>query len=324
MIPSPSAHFGILYHNRLNMFQGLTRDEIAKDERRAHLAKYFGEELPQIHIVDVGALWLGEEPYDPLVNAGLARIVGFEPIAAECEALNLKFSSQGLYLPYAIGDGAKRCFHRCAHSMTSSLYEPDLGYMGLYHNLPHFCEIEDTWEVQTVRLDDIKEAANADYLKIDVQGAELDVLRGAEKQLQTITFVHVEVEFVPIYRGQPLFADIDQFLRAHAFSFHRFANIEGRVLTTIDASHDTEAERRQMLWADAVYVRDLRSWRDLSSDGLLRLAVILHELYGSFDFAAKALQIRDERDGGDSYGTYLRQLGLQTGVAGPKPIPGSL
>ena len=195
--------------------------------------------------------------------------------------------------------------------MTSSLYAPDMEYMGLYHNLPHFCGVEDTWDVQTVQLDDIKEAFDADYLKIDVQGAELDVLRGAERQLQTITVVHVEVEFVPIYRGQPLFADIDQFLRAHGFLFHRFANIEGRALTTVDEAHDTELERRQMLWADAVYVRDLRSWKDLSSETLFKLALMLHALYDSFDFAAKALQLRDERDGTDSHRTYLRQLGLQ-------------
>jgi len=293
------------------MRQDATRDEIGEIERRERLIKCFGEELPQIHVVDVGALWLGEEPYDALVKAGVARIVGFEPIAPECEALNLKFSPHGLYLPYAVGDGTKRRFHRCAYSMTSSLYEPDMEYMGLYHNLPHFCEIEDTWDVQTVRLDDIKEADGADYLKIDVQGAELDVLRGAERLLRTVTVVHVEVEFVPIYRGQPLFADVDRFLRAHGFLFHRFANIEGRTLKTVDVGHDTEAERRQMLWADAVYVRDIAAWKDLSSESLLKLALIFHELYHSFDFAAKALQLRDERDGKDSRGLYLRQLGLQ-------------
>ncbi|HYL36122.1 MAG TPA: FkbM family methyltransferase [Bryobacteraceae bacterium] len=186
------------------MTREATRGDVVKGLRQLpSLVECFGEQLPQVKIVDVGALWLGEEPYDALVKAGLARVVGFEPVAAECEALNLRFRLHGLYLPYAIGDGTERRFHRCTYSMTSSLYEPDLEYMGLYHNLPDFCEPQDVWNVQTVRLDDIREADHADYLKIDVQGAELDVLRGAENALQTVLVVHTEVEFVPIYRGQP-------------------------------------------------------------------------------------------------------------------------
>lgn len=66
--------------------------------------------------------------------------------------------------------------------------------MGLYHNLPHFCQVEATWELQTVSLDDVKEAHGADYLKLDVQAAELDVLRGAEKVLESVLAIQAEVE----------------------------------------------------------------------------------------------------------------------------------
>ena len=260
--------------------------------------------------MDVGALYLGDEVYDPLVRTGLACVVGFEPIATECETLNQKFGPRNLYLPYAIADGTKRRFHRCESAMTSSLYEPDLGQMGLYHNLPHFCEVKEVWEVQTVRLDDVPEARNADYLKIDVQGAELDVLRGSEELLRSVSIIQAEVEFVPIYRGQPLFADVDQFLRAHGFSFHLFGHTEGRVLQVVPSSHDTERERRQLLWADAVYIRDVSFWNEMSNESLLKLAVILHELHGSFDFAAKLLQIIDGRTGRDSGRAYLSALGM--------------
>lgn len=261
-------------------------------------------------MVDIGALWAGEESYHPLLRLGHTRVVGFEPIAEACEELNLRFGPSNVYLPYAIGNGTLQKFHICNVFNTSSLYEPDHECMGSYHNLPDFCRVEALQDVQTVRLDDVREAQGADFLKLDVQGAELDVLRGAERSLESIVAIQTEVEFVPIYKDQPLFADIDQFLRQRGFMFHRFVNVEGRVLKTLHAKHDTPAQRGQVLWADAVYIRKISLWKDLPADRLIKLAVILHELYASFDFCASLLQIHDQKTGSRYYRDYLAALRL--------------
>lgn len=51
--------------------------------------------VPVINIVDVGAMFAGDgvEPYSALRDAGLARVVGFEPVAEECAKLNQRFVS---------------------------------------------------------------------------------------------------------------------------------------------------------------------------------------------------------------------------------------
>ena len=51
---------------------------------------------------------------------------------------------------------------------------------------------------------------------MDVQGFELDVLRGDEHLLrnQKIKFIYCEVEFLEIYKGQTLDEDVIKYLRA--------------------------------------------------------------------------------------------------------------
>ena len=56
-----------------------------------------------------------------------------------------------------------------------------------------------------------------DYLKIDVQGAELMVLSGATETLKQATFVQVEVSVIEYNKGGACWFDLDDLLRQHGF-----------------------------------------------------------------------------------------------------------
>lgn len=74
---------------------------------------------------------------------------------------------------------------------------------------------------KTARLDDLvspKIYAQIDLLKLDVQGAEHLVLRGAESTLRRTSMVWTEVSFVPLYEGSVLFHEIHQQLRGNGFA----------------------------------------------------------------------------------------------------------
>ena len=65
------------------------------------LIEMLGSKLPMIDVVDVGAMWMGAESvgYMPLLKAGVARVVGFEPNQAECDRLNELKMPNNRYLP---------------------------------------------------------------------------------------------------------------------------------------------------------------------------------------------------------------------------------
>ena len=63
-----------------------------------------------------------------------------------------------------------------------------------------------------------KKIPQVDFLSIDTQGSELLILEGGTKMLTTTTIgVSCEVNFVDLYRGVPLFGDVDSFMRQKGF-----------------------------------------------------------------------------------------------------------
>jgi FkbM family methyltransferase len=269
-----------------------------------------GLRAPVVDTVDVGAMFVGssEQPYAALSRRGLARVVGFEPVAAECDRLNAMATPGQRFLPYFIGDGTERTFYLTNMSMTSSLYEPNTRLLRRFQNLENLTRVVETSRVQTRRLDDIPEIAAIDYLKADIQGAELDMLKGAERLLAGALVIHIEVEFLEMYKGQALFGDIDVHLRSRGFCFHSFLGLMGRCFHPVVMNNDPNRTWRQHIWSDVLYVRDFMRWGELSPDQLLKIATILHECYQSVDLAALALQHYQAGTGIRLWDAYVRRL----------------
>jgi FkbM family methyltransferase len=274
------------------------------------LVDMLGRGLETIRVADVGAMWIDAElpPYHAMAKSGAAQVIGFEAVKAECDKLNAKAMTNHRYLPYFIGDGSERVFHTCNKTMTSSLYEPNTPLLRRFQYLEELTRVVETAPVKTTRLDDVPEVEAIDYLKMDVQGAELDVLRGAERLLGSTLVIQAEVEFSPMYKDQPLFADVDAHLRARGFSFHCFLSVSGRTFRPLVNTRDIAAPFRQLLWGEAVYTRDYMRLRELEPPALLQMATILHEAYSSCDLAALCLQHHDAKTRGKLWPFYMQRL----------------
>ena len=81
-----------------------------------------------------------------------------------------------------------------------------------------FFENAYTINLPMYRLDDVVPVeAKLNFLKMDVQGAELDVLDGATKLLPFIDWIYLEVSFVSLNEGAPLFGEVFDYLRARGY-----------------------------------------------------------------------------------------------------------
>jgi FkbM family methyltransferase len=270
----------------------------------------------RIKVVNIGANASDGHPppYGALLEAGDADVVGFEPNLKALADLNAQKGPCETYLPHAIGDGGRHTLNMCFAPGMTSLLTPNPAVLKLFHAFSGWGQVLATEAVDTVRLDDIPETAGAEMLKIDIQGGELMALRHAEARLHDMLVIHTEVEFLPMYVGQPLFSDIDMFLRQHGFVFHRFEPTVSRVIAPLLVNNDIYAGMSQLLWADAIFVKDFTRLDLLTERQLLSMAAIMHDCYRSFDLVLHLLTEHDARAGTRLGAPYL--AGLQTSSSG--------
>ena len=184
-------------------------------------------------------------------------------------------------------------------SGMSSLLEPDFSYLKYLHLHADWAKVEQRVLVDTVRLDDVTEVKKVDYLKIDIQGGELTVFQNATERLADCVVVHTEAMFVPMYVDQPLFSEIELFLRSQGFLVHRFEPLVKYMIAPMLINGDGHLGISQIAYADVVFIRDYSRLSLLDSEQLLKMCLILNDAYFSLDLVHRCLIEHDQRFGGE-------------------------
>ncbi len=267
-------------------------------------------------LLDAGAVPMaGEtEPYHRLLQVFPAsRLYAFELDPAVCAELNCNALPGARFFPCALGRAEEtRTLYRTRDPMSTSLYEPDPRYAEMFGRLDDM-KLVATEPIETTPLDVFARRhalPPLDFMKLDIQGAELDVLQGGAQAMHDALLIVCETEFAPIYHGQPLFGDVDAWLRARGMMLHKFLGMAGRVAKPL-AVHGRVDYPAQFLWSDAVFARDLFALDALPAERQLKLAV-LFDLYESKDLALKILRGYDavhDDDLADIYWDAMRAEG---------------
>ena len=203
--------------------------------------------------------------------------------------LNAAKGPNETYFPYPVYDGNVQELKVCAAREFTSLLEPNFELLTYFHGFSDYAKVSARISTPTVRLDDIKELKNIDYLKIDIQGGELEVFRNGVIRLRDCLVIQTEVEFLPMYVGQPLFSEVELFLREQGFTFHRFLALESRTIKPTLIDNNVHKGLNQLFWTDAVFIKDFTKFDQLNIDSLKKMALILNDIYGSYDLVIRAL-----------------------------------
>lgn len=185
----------------------------------------------KINVIDVGSLGNLPEPW--LSNARyIKNLLSFEPLENPGKHKNVIISDSALW-----SEKCRKQFYiyKGFKSSGSSLFEQNFEYVDT-----HFEELKnkgpehlaETWkersqlisssEIECDTLDSVLEKLTVpfsfDFLKIDAQGAEYEILLGAEKFLnESCIGLHLELFNIPLYKGIKLLPDVSEFLSDHGF-----------------------------------------------------------------------------------------------------------
>ena len=184
--------------------------------RRKAIIENYGVDL----IIDVGANTgiFGKE----LRQIGYReRIVSFEPLAnafAKLAGVTEKDEKWEAF-HYALGaEKGKQMINISGNSHSSSFLE----ILDTHTSAEASASYVGREEIQIDTLDavfhTIKRNATEIYLKIDTQGFELNVLKGAKDALKQIQTIQLEMSLRPLYAGQPLYYDLMDFLHERHYT----------------------------------------------------------------------------------------------------------
>lgn len=149
------------------------------------------------------------------------RIVSFEPLVSAHSLLERSSAGDSNWLvhaPIALGDAPGKSTINVSENSVSSSILPMLAAHSSAAPESTFCS---TQPVDIVRLDEVAlpyiAGASRTFLKLDVQGYERNVLRGAANILPKIIGVQIEISLLPLYEGQAEYSELIDFMQDKGF-----------------------------------------------------------------------------------------------------------
>jgi len=200
-------------------------------------------------VIDVGASGGLSEPFKGLSNIQPIFVEPDDRAAAELER---QFPNVRLLRTALSNFEGRVQFHLAREQECSSCLEPNMAFLSRFPNPERFETIK-TIELPASTLDaqmaDV--GIDPDFIKLDVQGYESQIMEGGTRCLERALGAIIEVEFVPLYRGQKLFPEVHSTMSSRGFELYDLQ----RSFWKRFANGTFPAARGQCLFGNALYLK---------------------------------------------------------------------
>ena len=231
--------------------------------------------------------YIGVEP-DPRSNKGLEH--------------NNKFKNTKILNTFAWSEEKEIEFNLCKKPMVSSAYKPNRELLDQFSNADRF-DIVKKELLQAKPLFKDKGCQKIDFIKLDIQGGELNALKGLEESLNNCLGMEIEVEFSEIYKSQPLFGDIHNFLESKGFYFFDFINLNRW-------ERNSYNDFGRCIWGDGLWMKELKTFNTSDTETYLKYAAIC-SIYGKTEEAIYSIELLGKETPSEFRRILIEQLKKQ-------------
>lgn len=269
-----------------------------------------------LQVMDVGASAITEMPvYKTLLDQGWAFLHAFEGDPRQIAAIQQAYPAHSRVHQQFLFDGSEQTLYIASGpSGMTSLLKPDPNALAFFNGFNQFGHVEKIAQVQTVTLDSMVDIPAIDFLKMDVQGAELTVLKHGQEKLKDCVAMQLEVSYVSLYENQPTLGDVDCWMREQGYIPHRFMDIKRWSIAPTIFNNNFRVPGNQLLESDIIYIKNPLKLHRLSDTQISKMAVLAHYAFGSIDlcvYLLKALVTRGVITA-DAPEQYLHSLAAQS------------
>ena len=221
------------------------------------LGEYLGD--LRIGLVDVGARG-GLEPRWRQIERNIKAFL-FEPDErSRRDLVSIGYVEE--IFPIGLGSIENTgTINLCQDPGVSSLLMPRHTFLSQFPNPKRFDVVaNESINVSTLDKCLVARDDECDFIKIDTQGTELDILKGGESLLDSpIIGLEIEVEFIQLYEAQPLFGDVCSYLGGKGYEFFDFVNI-------CRWEREKFSLFGQAVFGDGLFLRPPETFRKILSD----------------------------------------------------------
>jgi FkbM family methyltransferase len=256
--------------------------------------KYLGSDF--LRAVDLGADGGICDYWHPYLKA--MRVDAFEPNAKECARQAAKSLPEIEWHPIGLAKTTgNHTLYVPKRTTGASLYPPNTEFMEKFGDTAYWGTIREI-PIECSSFSDFLRKKNKkapNLIKLDTQGSELDILSSLEDlDFKDVLCVETEVEFLEIYKGQPLFKDIHEFMTKKGFELldlrtarcHFSKNgSEGFYLRNLGAYRANPSIAAQLVAGDALYIRKLDDPSLYQSKSVFTKLILIACIYHFFDLA---------------------------------------